>query len=146
MEFDFEYEGYGKKITFVSIVKNKRNNFRNYFNNLDTRQNKRFAARLLKIANDYGLEIQNKQIFDQLTGYNDLYEFKINSPAHRILSTIYNVDDIPVIILILGFPKGSEKAKTRHRKFYDKASQIIQILQRDKNDTEKNLRRLLGSI
>lgn len=147
MQYSFEYEGYGKKIIVVSLLIDGKNEFRDYLESLNENTKTRLLARISKIANDYGFEIRNSQLFEKLTNYNNVFEIKLYSPAsHRILCSRWEIEREGILCLLLGFPKKSEKSTRVHRQFYKKAETIIQEITKEKSKTDEKLRNILAGI
>ena len=145
-EFDVEIELIGEKIIFLSFVKNGRNYFRDFLENLDENGRKKIVPRISKIANDYGLNLRNQEILKWITKKKIKFGYiKTKNPSLRV--SIWRYDFIKTFaIIILGFSKKSEKADKKTSQFYDKTINEIKFILENEDEFKKKLGRILKRI
>ena len=73
-------------------------------------------------------------------------KIKTRKPSHRILITDYRFHEHFFLILLIGFPKKTEKADKKAREEYNKADRLRKLIFEDKNELHQKLDRILKRI
>ncbi len=149
-EFGFEIVYVGKKIIFLFLILNGKNEALDYLNSLENQPQKSILATIQKMAQHYDFKMRNDQRFSWLRGYGSIGEIKSYNPSHRIFlipyELIYRRKKYKFAILLFGAPKRSQKADRKMRTKYKRAEKLTKMLLGEKYELEQKLREILERI